>query len=81
MAELYSQGKEYWKVIRITAERKREYQVEWAGEDPETGEPWPLDWVPKGDVTEDLVEAWEEGAEERERERRERKGEFVLDGL
>lgn len=75
MAEFSSQGKEYWKVIKITGERAKTYQIEWAGTDPETGKPWPLDWVPKEDVTSDLVEVWEEGKEERER----RKGVFLFD--
>ncbi|KAF9033744.1 hypothetical protein BDZ89DRAFT_1062839 [Hymenopellis radicata] len=34
------------------------HQVRWAGLDPATGKPWPQDWVPKKDVTSDLVDAW-----------------------
>lgn len=66
MAKSYSQGKEYWTVIKITGERSKTYQVEWAGVDPETGRPWPLDWVPKEDVTQDLVYTWKEEKDERE---------------
>lgn len=78
MAEFSSQGKEYWKVIKITGERAKTYQIEWAGTDPETGKPWPLDWVPKEDVTPDLVDAWEEKKEKREEAR---KGEVFVDSL
>lgn len=78
MAEFSSQGKEYWKVIKITGERAKTYQIEWAGTDPDTGKPWPLDWVPKEDVTPDLVDAWEEKKEKREEAR---KGEVLVDSL
>ncbi|GJE97063.1 hypothetical protein PsYK624_132730 [Phanerochaete sordida] len=47
-----------WEVIEITNERKNQYQVRWAGVDPKTKKPWPLDWVAKKDVTPDLVKTW-----------------------
>lgn len=47
-----------WKVIEITNERSRQYQVRWEGINPATNKPWPLDWVPKSDCTPDLVKAW-----------------------
>lgn len=47
-----------WEVIEIVAERGKKYRVRWAGNDPKTGRPWPLDWVPKHDCTDHLVEEW-----------------------
>ncbi|KAF9442661.1 hypothetical protein P691DRAFT_637605, partial [Macrolepiota fuliginosa MF-IS2] len=47
-----------WEVLEIVAERKDQYRVRWAGVDPETGKPWPLDWVPKEDCTDPLVITW-----------------------
>ncbi|KAG2745559.1 hypothetical protein P692DRAFT_2089000 [Suillus brevipes Sb2] len=47
-----------WEVIEIVAERGKKYRVRWAGNDPKTGRPWPLDWVPKHDCTDHLVGEW-----------------------
>ena len=47
-----------WEVVEIVAERGKKYQVRWAGKDPKTGKPWPLDWVPKRDCTNYLVKEW-----------------------
>ena len=47
-----------WEVVEIIAEKGKKYQVLWAGTDPKTGKPWPPDWVPKHDCTDDLVRAW-----------------------
>jgi len=47
-----------WEVLEIVAERGKKYRVRWAGNDPKTGRPWPLDWVPKHDCTDHLVEEW-----------------------
>lgn len=55
-----------WEVIEIVAERGREYRVRWAGVDPRTNKPWPLDWVPKSDCTPDIVKAWKQKKAEKE---------------
>ena len=47
-----------WEVIAIIDERRGSYRVKWAGNDPKTKKSWPPSWVPKGDVTDDLVEKW-----------------------
>ncbi|KAF8900722.1 hypothetical protein CPB84DRAFT_1621508, partial [Gymnopilus junonius] len=47
-----------WEVIEILEEKKGKYRVQWAGEDPNTMKPWPPQWVPKQDVTDDLVVDW-----------------------
>ncbi|PFH47493.1 hypothetical protein AMATHDRAFT_129686, partial [Amanita thiersii Skay4041] len=47
-----------WEVIEITSERSKSYRVKWKGNDPATGKPWAQSWVPKGDVTNDLVIKW-----------------------
>ncbi|KAF9002425.1 hypothetical protein BDQ17DRAFT_1326554 [Cyathus striatus] len=47
-----------WEVIEITAEKERMFKVKWAGIDPQTNKPWGQSWVPKRDVTDDLVLAW-----------------------
>lgn len=51
-------GETLWEVVEIVAERRNQYKVRWAGVNPETNEPWPLDWVPKEDCTDPLVVAW-----------------------
>jgi len=48
-----------WEVIEILAEDGKRYQVRWAGKDPKTGKPWPLDWVPSSYCSPELVKAWE----------------------
>ncbi|KAK6352600.1 hypothetical protein TWF730_009423 [Orbilia blumenaviensis] len=54
----------WWEVRQITAERRRkgkkEYRVEWEGNNKETGQPWPQEWKPCHWVTSALVENWEE---------------------
>lgn len=47
-----------WTVLAITDERKGKYKVKWAGINPETGRPWPQNWVPRADCTDDLVAEW-----------------------
>lgn len=49
-----------WEVVEIVAEKGKKYRVRWAGLNPKTQRPWPLDWVPKCDCTPDLVKAWKE---------------------
>lgn len=50
---------DFWSVNKILGEKKTQYRVDWEGVD-ENGNRWPASWVLKSDVTEDLVEAWEE---------------------
>ena len=33
--------------------------MQWAGKDPKTGKPWPLDWVPKSHCSPELIKDWE----------------------
>lgn len=47
-----------WEVIEITQEKSKEFKVKWKGVDPKTGRPWPQNWVPKKDCTDDLRRAW-----------------------
>lgn len=56
-----------WEVIEIVDERDKKYQVRWAGNDPNTGKPWPLDWIPKHDCTDRLVEEWKRKKAEKRR--------------
>ncbi|KAI0002522.1 hypothetical protein BJV74DRAFT_751722, partial [Russula compacta] len=48
-----------WEVVEIVAEDGKRYQVRWAGKDPKTGKPWPLDWVPNSHCSSELVKDWE----------------------
>jgi hypothetical protein len=48
-----------WEVIEIVAEDGKLFQVRWAGNDPETGKPWPLDWIPSSHCSTELVRSWE----------------------
>ena len=48
-----------WEVIEIVAEDGKLFQVRWAGNDPRTGKPWPLDWIPSSHCSAELVKAWE----------------------
>ncbi|KAJ3871197.1 hypothetical protein F5051DRAFT_341253 [Lentinula edodes] len=50
-----------WDAVAIVGERKKHFRVKWAGMDPVTGEPWEDSWVPKHNVTPDLVETWRAG--------------------
>ncbi|KAL5484991.1 hypothetical protein ACEPAI_7633 [Sanghuangporus weigelae] len=63
-----SDAEQLWDVIAIRAERNGKYLIQWAGAD-ENGNPWPDSWVPREDVTDDLVEAWKKEKAARERER------------
>ena len=47
-----------WEVIEIVAEKPKVYKVRWAGLNPKTRKPWPMDWVPRSDCTPELVNAW-----------------------
>ena len=48
-----------WEVVEIVAENGKLYQVRWAGKDPKTGKPWPLDWIPSSHCSPELVKEWE----------------------
>jgi len=49
------------KILRHRAlpDGERSYQVEWAGQDPRTGAAWDTWWLPKEDITTDMVEEYE----------------------
>lgn len=59
-----------WKAIEILAERGNRYKVNWVGDDPATGNPWPPSWVNKEDCTHALVEGWERKKAAKKRKRR-----------
>lgn len=70
-------GDTLWEVVEILDERKNWYKVRWAGFDPATKQPWPLEWVPKVDCTDSLVLAWKrKKAEKKLRAKSRRKCEF-----
>ncbi len=50
-----------WEVVEIHAEDGKRYKVRWAGEDPKTGKPWPLTWIPNPNpyCSSQLVKEWE----------------------
>lgn len=52
-----SDAEQLWDVVKIHGERNGMYLVEWGGAD-ENGKLWSNSWVPREDVTDDLVEAW-----------------------
>src|SRR6266849_7200511 len=49
----------WWDAIEIVEEDGKRYRVRWAGKDPESGKPWPLDWVPNSHCSVDLIRDWE----------------------
>ncbi|KAI0260760.1 hypothetical protein BC834DRAFT_1044416 [Gloeopeniophorella convolvens] len=50
---------ESWDVIEIVAEDAKRYKVRWAGNNPKTGKPWPLDWVPRSHCSAELIQKWQ----------------------
>ena len=48
----------WFEVVEIVEEDGKRYKVRWAGKDPKTGQPWPLDWVPKSNCSPNLIEDW-----------------------
>ncbi|EJD03248.1 uncharacterized protein FOMMEDRAFT_156633 [Fomitiporia mediterranea MF3/22] len=52
-----SDSEQLYDVVEIKGEKRGMYLVQWAGVD-ENGKPWDDSWVPRQDVTDDLVEAW-----------------------
>jgi hypothetical protein len=49
----------WWDVVEIVEEDGKRYRVRWAGKDPKTGKPWPLDWIPTSHCSLDLIRDWE----------------------
>lgn len=49
---------ELWSIDGILGEKHGKYKVKWSGLDPDTGKPWANTWVPKCDVTQDVVLEW-----------------------
>lgn len=50
----------YWPALEILGENRYEYLVNWDGTDPGTGKRWEPTWTRKTEVTDDLIEVWEE---------------------
>ena len=69
-----------WEVEYIKSERKdgTEFLVKWAGVD-DNGKPWKDSWVPREDVTDDLVQDWrqKQAAEKKQKEKK-RKGRLSI---
>ncbi|KAH9937262.1 uncharacterized protein B0H18DRAFT_192276 [Fomitopsis serialis] len=65
-----SDDPDMWKAIEILAERGNRYKVNWVGDDPATGKPWPPSWVNKEDCTRGLVRGWERKKATKKRKRR-----------
>ena len=57
-----------WAVEEILDEKGRKYLLKWAGTD-DNGKPWPNSWVPKHDVTNDLITQWKELKKKRKLEK------------
>ena len=73
-----------WSVEEILQEKGNRYLLKWAGVD-DNGKPWPNSWVPKHDVTNDLIVQWKElkkqrkqDKESKKKSRRDRLGEYAL---
>ena len=66
-----SDSEQLWQVEEIMDERNGRFLVKWAGTD-ENEKPWESSWVPREDVTDDLVTEWRE---RRAREKREKQKE------
>ncbi len=64
------------RVIMITGETKKEFRVMWAGDDPNTGQPWAQSLMLKEDCTDDLINAWN-----MEKEAEAQKSAFINDPL
>ncbi|EKM55782.1 uncharacterized protein PHACADRAFT_195835 [Phanerochaete carnosa HHB-10118-sp] len=56
-----------WEALEITDEDDEAFRIRWAGLNPKTKRPWPLQWVLKEDVTDDLVKAWRQVKPKRRR--------------
>lgn len=57
-----------WDVEAILQERGNRYFLKWGGTD-EHGKPWPNSWVPKYDVTDDLILEWKKKKKEQRKAR------------
>ncbi|KLO18284.1 hypothetical protein SCHPADRAFT_886363 [Schizopora paradoxa] len=60
-----------WPVEKILGEKNGQYLIKWKGLDPK-GKPWENSWVSKRDVTDDLIEEWNN--EKSSKKRRKSKG-------
>ena len=65
-----SDTEQLWNVVAILKERGNGemFLVQWEGADEE-GNPWPNSWVPRADITNDLVEAWNRKQAEMKKEK------------
>ena len=69
-----SDSEQLWEVEEILEEKRGRFLVKWAGAD-DNGKPWDSSWVPREDVTDDLVEEWRvKKAKEKKEKERKRKG-------
>ncbi|THH14768.1 hypothetical protein EW146_g5603 [Bondarzewia mesenterica] len=60
---------ELYEVIEITGEKPGYYRVKWAGFDTKTGKPWPQDWIPRRDCTDDIVADWKKKKAKKEQQK------------
>ncbi|THG98956.1 hypothetical protein EW145_g7343 [Phellinidium pouzarii] len=61
-----------WDVVEILAEKCHRFLIKWAGADSD-GNPWPDSWVPREDVTDDLVSEWKAKKSAKKKKGRKRK--------
>ena len=54
-----------WDVEKILNEKSGRYLIKWKGTDG-NGKPWEDSWVPKHDVTDDLIKDWKRRKREKE---------------
>lgn len=69
-----SDQEQLWNVVEIRGERKGMYLIQWEGAD-ENGNPWEDSWVPREDVTDDLVEVWKEKKRTEKKDKAKKKAE------
>ncbi|TFY67122.1 hypothetical protein EVG20_g4056 [Dentipellis fragilis] len=54
-----------YEAIEITAERRGQYRIRWAGNDPKTGKPWAQTWASRKDCTDILISDWRQKQREK----------------
>ena len=66
-----------WAVERILAEKGNRYLLRWSGTDS-NGKPWDDSWVPKVDVTDDLIAEWKLQKAREKKKKAARRSELTL---